>query len=91
MARDYVTIREEQRDGQPLWTFSTVRHDRLKSAPAKVARRGDATSSLALPGARRSWQWRFVSTMGRGCAARLFGPVPRKTEHAGARVEILDV
>ena len=40
MARDYVTIREEQRNGQPLWTFSTVRHDRLKSAPAKVVRRG---------------------------------------------------
>ena len=39
MARDYVTIREEQRDGQPFWTSSTVRHDRLKSAPAKVARR----------------------------------------------------
>ena len=29
MARDYVTIREEQRSGEPLWTFSTVRHDRL--------------------------------------------------------------
>ncbi len=41
MARDYVTIREEQRDGQPFWTFSTVRHDRLKSAPAKVTRRGN--------------------------------------------------
>ena len=41
MARDYVTIREEQRDGQTVWTFNTVRHDRLKSAPAKVTRRGD--------------------------------------------------
>ena len=40
MARDYVTIREEQRNGEPFWTFSTVRHDRLKSAPAKVVRRG---------------------------------------------------
>ena len=40
MARDYVTIREEQRDGETVWTFTTVSHDRLKSAPAKVTRRG---------------------------------------------------
>jgi DMSO/TMAO reductase YedYZ molybdopterin-dependent catalytic subunit len=40
MARDYVTIREEQRDDQTLWTFATVGRDRLKSAPAKVTRRG---------------------------------------------------
>jgi DMSO/TMAO reductase YedYZ molybdopterin-dependent catalytic subunit len=39
MARDYVTIREATRDGRTVWTFSTVRHDRLKSAPAKVTRR----------------------------------------------------
>jgi DMSO/TMAO reductase YedYZ molybdopterin-dependent catalytic subunit len=38
MARDYVTIREQERDGQTVWTFNTVRHDRLKSAPAKVTR-----------------------------------------------------
>jgi hypothetical protein len=41
MARDYVTIREEMHDGQTVWTFTTVSHDRLKSAPAKVTRRGD--------------------------------------------------
>jgi DMSO/TMAO reductase YedYZ molybdopterin-dependent catalytic subunit len=41
MARDYVSIREEKRDGQPLWTFSNVNHDRLKSAPARVTRRRD--------------------------------------------------
>jgi DMSO/TMAO reductase YedYZ molybdopterin-dependent catalytic subunit len=39
MARDHVTIREEQRDGETVWTFTTVSHDRLKSAPAKVTRR----------------------------------------------------
>jgi DMSO/TMAO reductase YedYZ molybdopterin-dependent catalytic subunit len=39
MARDYVTIREQKRDGQTVWTFNTVKHDRLKSAPAKVTRR----------------------------------------------------
>jgi DMSO/TMAO reductase YedYZ molybdopterin-dependent catalytic subunit len=41
MARDYVTIREEQRDDQTVWTFATVRHERLKSAPAKVTRRNN--------------------------------------------------
>ncbi len=40
MARDYVTIREQQRDGETVWTFHTVSRDRLKSAPAKVTRRG---------------------------------------------------
>jgi DMSO/TMAO reductase YedYZ molybdopterin-dependent catalytic subunit len=41
MARDYVTIREEVRDGETVWTFTSVSHDRLKSAPAKVTRRGN--------------------------------------------------
>jgi len=36
MARDYVTIREEERDGETAWTFTSVTRDRLKSAPAKV-------------------------------------------------------
>ena len=38
MARDYVTIREEKRGDDTVWTFFNVRHDRLKSAPAKVTR-----------------------------------------------------
>jgi DMSO/TMAO reductase YedYZ molybdopterin-dependent catalytic subunit len=38
MARDYVTIREPH-PGETVWTFNTVKHDRLKSAPAKVTRR----------------------------------------------------
>jgi DMSO/TMAO reductase YedYZ molybdopterin-dependent catalytic subunit len=33
MARDYVSIREDENDH---WTFQTVSHFRLKSAPAKV-------------------------------------------------------
>jgi DMSO/TMAO reductase YedYZ molybdopterin-dependent catalytic subunit len=41
MARDYVTIREQQRGGETVWTFANVKHDRLKSAPAKVTRRRD--------------------------------------------------
>jgi DMSO/TMAO reductase YedYZ molybdopterin-dependent catalytic subunit len=39
MARDYVSVREQQRNNQTVWTFTTVSHDRLKSAPAKVTRR----------------------------------------------------
>ena len=41
MARDYVTIREEERDGETVWTFTSVTHDRLKSAPARVTRSDD--------------------------------------------------
>lgn len=42
MARDYVTIREEEVAGETVWTFTSVSRDRLKSAPAKVTRQGDA-------------------------------------------------
>ena len=42
MARDYVTMREEEIDGETVWTFTSVSRDRLKSAPAKVTRQGDA-------------------------------------------------
>jgi DMSO/TMAO reductase YedYZ molybdopterin-dependent catalytic subunit len=38
MARDYVTIREEQRDGEQVWTETSVGRSLLKSAPAKVTR-----------------------------------------------------
>jgi DMSO/TMAO reductase YedYZ molybdopterin-dependent catalytic subunit len=41
MARDYVTIREEARDGETVWTFTAVGRARLKSAPAKVTKQGD--------------------------------------------------
>ena len=40
MARDYVTIREQRRGGRTVWTATSVSHDRLKSAPARVTRRG---------------------------------------------------
>lgn len=40
MARDYVSIREQERNGQTIWTFTTVGHVRLKSAPGRVVRRG---------------------------------------------------
>jgi hypothetical protein len=39
MARDYVTIREEQRNGQTESVETSVGHTLLKSAPAKVTRK----------------------------------------------------
>jgi DMSO/TMAO reductase YedYZ molybdopterin-dependent catalytic subunit len=41
MGRDYVTIREQQLDGQTVWTETSVGRARLKSAPAKVTREGN--------------------------------------------------
>ncbi len=41
MARDYVSIREEEAAGKTVWTFTTVGHTRLKSAPARVVRHGE--------------------------------------------------
>lgn len=41
MARDYVTIREEEQEGETVWTFTSVSRDRLKSAPAKVTKLDD--------------------------------------------------
>ncbi len=41
IAREYVTRREEQRDGQTVSLFTLVGRDLLKSAPAKVIRRGN--------------------------------------------------
>jgi DMSO/TMAO reductase YedYZ molybdopterin-dependent catalytic subunit len=46
MARDYVTIREQQHGDHTRWTFTSVAHDRLKSAPAKVIRYGDRYSIM---------------------------------------------
>ena len=46
MARDYVSIREEERGGETVWTFTSVTHERLKSAPAKVTRIGDRYTVL---------------------------------------------
>jgi DMSO/TMAO reductase YedYZ molybdopterin-dependent catalytic subunit len=46
MARDYVSIREEQRGTETVWTFTSVTHERLKSAPAKVTRLGDRYTVL---------------------------------------------
>jgi hypothetical protein len=39
MARDYVTIREEQRGGETVWVQTSVGRALLKSVPAKVTRK----------------------------------------------------
>ncbi len=83
MARDYVTIREEQRNGEPFWTFSTVRHDRLKSAPARVVRRG---SRYVVLGA--AWGAPIAAVQvridnGPWLPARLFGPVAHNRNKRG--------
>lgn len=46
MARDYVTIREEEQDGNTIWTFTSITHNRLKSAPAKVMVTDDTYSIM---------------------------------------------
>jgi DMSO/TMAO reductase YedYZ molybdopterin-dependent catalytic subunit len=38
MARDYVTIREEERNGETVWAETSVGPMRLKSVPARVTR-----------------------------------------------------
>jgi DMSO/TMAO reductase YedYZ molybdopterin-dependent catalytic subunit len=81
MARDYVTIREEQRNGQPLWTFSTVRHDRLKSAPARVVRRDSRYVVLGAAWGAPIAAVEVRIDNGPWLPARLFGPVA----HSGNR------
>jgi DMSO/TMAO reductase YedYZ molybdopterin-dependent catalytic subunit len=39
MARDYVTIREEDHNGETVWAETSVGRARIKSAPAKVTRK----------------------------------------------------
>jgi Mo-co oxidoreductase dimerisation domain len=84
MARDYVTIREEHRgSSDPFWTFSTVRHFRLKSAPAKVVRRA---SRYVVLGA--AWGAPIAAVQvsiddGPWIPARLFGPVAHRRSSRG--------
>jgi DMSO/TMAO reductase YedYZ molybdopterin-dependent catalytic subunit len=42
MARDYVTIREEQHNGETVWAETLVGRALLKSAPARVTRKNDS-------------------------------------------------
>ena len=83
MARDYVSIREEQRDGQTVWTFTTVSHDRLKSAPAKVTRHGNRYSILGA-----AWGASIAAVQvhiddGPWLPATLYGPPPPRKRSSG--------
>ena len=82
MARDYVTIREEQRGGQTVWTFTPSGHDRLKSAPAKVIRRGGRYTIIGVAGARRSRAVEVRIDDGPWQAASLDGHAPARTAAA---------
>jgi DMSO/TMAO reductase YedYZ molybdopterin-dependent catalytic subunit len=42
MGRDYVTLREEVREGKTVWTETSVGRALLKSAPARVTQIGDS-------------------------------------------------
>ena len=42
MGRDYVTIREEERNGETYWAETSVGRMNLKSAPARVTKSEDA-------------------------------------------------
>lgn len=83
MARDYVTIREEQRNGEPLWTFSTVRHDRLKSAPARVVRRGSRYVVLGAAWGAPIAAVEVRIDNGPWLPAKLFGPVAHRRNRRG--------
>ena len=76
MARDYVTIREEQRDGQTIWTSTTVSHDRLKSAPAKVTRRQNRYSIMGAAWGAPIAAVEVQIDDGPWTAARLQSPAP---------------
>jgi hypothetical protein len=88
-----VTIREQLRDGQTVWTFNTVKHDRLKSAPAKVTRRRER---YAIVGA--AWDAPIAEvevSIGQRALAdgRARRPAPlarRRTRPRRLRVEVLD-
>ena len=84
MARDYVTIREEHRgSSDPFWTFSTVRHFRLKSAPAKVVRRGGRHVVLGAAWGAPIAAVQVRIDNGPWRSARLFGPVARTRRSRG--------
>ena len=83
MARDYVTIREEQRNGEPFWTFSTVRHDRLKSAPARVVRRSNHYVVLGAAWGAPIAAVQVRIDNGPWMAAKVFGPVAHSRNARG--------
>jgi DMSO/TMAO reductase YedYZ molybdopterin-dependent catalytic subunit len=83
MARDYVQIREEERDGQTLWTFATVSHERLKSAPAKVTRVGSRYFVVGVAWGAPIARVEVRIDSGPWIAATLLGEPPRGRKSRG--------
>ncbi len=83
MARDYVQVREEQRDGQTLWTFATVSYDRLKSAPAKVTRLGSQYFVVGIAWGAPIAKVEVRIDNGPWTQAKLFGQPPRGKRSRG--------
>ena len=73
-----------------LWTFATVRHDRLKSAPARVVRRESRYVALGVAWGAPIAAVEVRVDNGPWMPARLFGPEAR-SHVSGLRVDVLDV
>jgi DMSO/TMAO reductase YedYZ molybdopterin-dependent catalytic subunit len=70
MARDYVTIREEQRHGETVWTETSVGRALLKSVPAKVTRHNGRYHIVGTAWGGPSSELRCRSMAGPGCQPR---------------------
>jgi DMSO/TMAO reductase YedYZ molybdopterin-dependent catalytic subunit len=84
MARDYVTIREQaDENGQTVWTFTNVGHDRLKSAPAKVTRQGNTYSIFGAAWGAPISAVKVKIDDQPWTRAKLVGPQPRNSKSRG--------
>jgi DMSO/TMAO reductase YedYZ molybdopterin-dependent catalytic subunit len=90
MARDYVSIREERRDGQTVWTFTTVSHERLKSAPAKVTRQNGRYTIMGAAWGAPIEAVEVQIDAGNWRAASLDSPAPRRSRGYAWRFWTLD-
>ncbi|MEO8130298.1 MAG: molybdopterin-dependent oxidoreductase [Bryobacteraceae bacterium] len=79
MARDYVSIREEVRDGQTAWTFTNVGRFRLKSAPAKVTRGNGRYTIMGAAWGAPIERVEVQIDGGVWMAAKLDGPAPPRS------------
>jgi hypothetical protein len=70
MARDYVTIREQQIDGQSVWTETSVGRALQKSARQSHAEWRPVSDRGRRVRVRQSPRWRCRSAMDRGCQPR---------------------
>ncbi len=81
MARDYVTIREDENEH---WTFENVSHDRLKSAPAKVVRNAGQYTIFGVAWGAPIAAVEVKIDDGRWRRAELVGPRHKRRSHGFA-------